>query len=241
MFRTPTDDPAANESFYENEYVQGSAMDLPSDADLAKLIQANFAGTWMDYAYYISVLKQIGLQPGAKVFDYGCSWGYGSYQLAKAGFEVAAFEVAPSRRGYAHEKLGVKTLASMDEAVRLYPGQFDCFFSAHVIEHVPSPAQSFSFAMQLLKMNGLFVSFTPNGCQEHKAESPNWSKLWGEVHPNLIDDIFLDRSFKRSPRVAGSSPIVNAQIGDGLKMKRLNGLDDFELFFAARKAGDSWD
>jgi len=241
MFRTPIDDPSDNQSFYENEYAQGFTTDVPSDVDLASLIQTNFTFTEKDYSYYISVLRQIGLGAGAKVFDYGCSWGYGSYQMAKAEFEVISFEVAPSRRRYAREKLGVNTVASMDEAVNRYAGQFDCFFSSHVIEHVPSPTQTFRCALQLLKLNGLFVSFTPNGCLEYKAKSPEWSKLWGEVHPNFIDGIFLDHNFHRSPRTLGSTPVMNAQIGDDLQMKRLNGLDGFELFFAARKIGDSWD
>jgi 2-polyprenyl-3-methyl-5-hydroxy-6-metoxy-1,4-benzoquinol methylase len=187
MFRTPTDDPTANASFYENEYAQGFTTEVPSDSELATLTESNFAGTEKDYSYYISVLYQLGFQPGARVFDYGCSWGYGSYQLAKVGFDVTSFEIAPSRRRYAEQKLGVSTVSSMDEVADRLAGKFDCFFSAHVLEHVPSPVQTFTYAMRLLKMRGLFVSFTPNGSQEHRAASPQWSKLWGEVHPNFVN------------------------------------------------------
>jgi hypothetical protein len=49
MFRTPTDDTATNESFYESEYAQGFRTDVPWDADLVRLTQANFAGTEKDY------------------------------------------------------------------------------------------------------------------------------------------------------------------------------------------------
>ena len=98
MFRTPTDDPANNLSFYENEYSQGFTSNLPSDEALAEMKKSNFAHTEKCYSYYISILIQLGLKPGSRVFDYGCSWGYGSYQLAQAGLEVASFEVAPSRK-----------------------------------------------------------------------------------------------------------------------------------------------
>jgi 2-polyprenyl-3-methyl-5-hydroxy-6-metoxy-1,4-benzoquinol methylase len=240
MFRTPTDDPANNLLFYENEYTQGFTTELPSDAALADMKQSNFAGTEKCYSYYIGVLIQLGMKPGSSIFDYGCSWGYGSYQLSRAGFEVVSFEVAPSRRRYAHEKLGVRTVDDMDRAAIDYPNHFDCFFSAHVLEHVPSPAKAFDFAKRLLKRDGLFVSFTPNGSDAHRAISPNWSKVWGEVHPSFIDDIFLDSSFKRSPRAVGSSPVINASLPEQAQLKRLNKLDGSELFFAARRSGETW-
>ena len=69
---------------------------------------------------------------------------------------------------------------------------------------------------------------------------PNWSKLWGEVHPNFIGDIFLDSSFKRSPRAVGSSPVINASLPEEAELTHLNKLDGVELFFAARKSGGTW-
>jgi hypothetical protein len=111
---------------------------------------------------------------------------------------------------------------------------------AHVLEHVPSPAQSFKYAKRLLKRGGVLISFTPNGSDSHRTASPDWSKLWGEVHPNFVDDVFLDTSFKRSPRAVGSSPVTNASLPAQVQLKRLNELDGPELFFAARKNGDTW-
>ena len=73
----------------------------------------------------VSVLTKLGLNRGNTIFDYGCSWGYGSYQLVQAGFEVISFEVAPSRRRFAREKLGVTTVDDMATDLDLH---FDCFF-----------------------------------------------------------------------------------------------------------------
>ncbi len=240
MFRTPTDDPAANLLFYENEYTQGFTTDVPSDAALADMKRSNFVSTEKCYSYYISVLTQLELKPGTRVFDYGCSWGYGSYQLAQAGFEVTSFDVAPSRRRYAHEKLGVSTVNDMDRVATDLAFGFDCFFSAHVLEHVPSPMQSFNYAMRLLKRGGLFVSFTPNGSDGNRAANPNWSMAWGEVHPNFIDDIFLNSSFKLSPRAVGSSPVTTASLPEKSELRRLDRVNRDELFFVARKTGDTW-
>jgi 2-polyprenyl-3-methyl-5-hydroxy-6-metoxy-1,4-benzoquinol methylase len=241
MFRTPNDDPALNSSFYESTYSQGFTTELPSDATLAHLKHTNFAGGEKDYSNYTSVLMQLGLQPGARIFDFGCSWGYGSYQFIKSGFQVTSFEVAPTRRRYAKEKLGVNVVDDMEGAASNLEGQFDCFFSAHVLEHVPAPVQAFNQALRLVKENGLFVSFTPNGSVHCRSSSPDWNKWWGEVHPNFIDEIFLDRSFRRSPRSVGSSPVSNASIPNDVELKLLDNLMGGELFFAARKITSAWE
>ena len=240
LFRTPTDDPVGNASFYENDYAQGFTTSLPDDAALAAMMDRGFAGGEKDYAYYIGVLARLGVGPGRAVFDFGCSWGYGSYQLARAGYEVTAYEVAPSRRRYARDKLAVRVVDDMVGGTEALAGAFDCFFAAHVIEHVPSPARAFDHAMRLLKPGGLFVSFTPNGSAGHRAASPAWSKLWGEVHPNFIDDVFLDYSFRSSPRVVGSSPVREASLPSVPGLVRLDDLAGGELFFAARKVDDAW-
>jgi 2-polyprenyl-3-methyl-5-hydroxy-6-metoxy-1,4-benzoquinol methylase len=241
MFRTPTDDPAANADFYEHVYKQGFATHMPSDEALDEMKRSGFFGSENGiYSYYIEILAGLGLRPGAKLFDYGCSWGYGSFQLSQAGYDVVAYDVAPSRSRYAKEKLSIRTIDDMDQAGRELCGQFDCFFSAHVIEHVPAPAKAFAYARQLLVEGGLFVSFTPNGSSGHRAASRNWSRLWGEVHPNFIDDKFLDYSFRLSPRSVGSSPVTNAALPQEPVLLTLNQLKGSELFFAARKTGDTW-
>lgn len=241
MFRTPTDDPAINADFYEHVYEQGFTTHMPSDEALDEMKRSGFFGSEKEsYSYYIKILADLGLRPGAKLFDYGCSWGYGSFQLSRAGYNVVAYEVGRSRSRYAKEKLSVRTVDDMDQAERELCGQFDCFFSAHVIEHLPVPARAFVYARQLLVDGGLFVSFTPNGSRNHRAVSRNWSRLWGEVHPNFIDDKFFDYSFRLSPRSVGSSPVTNASLSQEPVLLRLNQLEDSELFLVARKTGDIW-
>jgi 2-polyprenyl-3-methyl-5-hydroxy-6-metoxy-1,4-benzoquinol methylase len=241
LFRTPTDDPANNADFYEHDYAQGFTTDMPSDAALAELIRTSFVGTEKDYTYYIGVLAQLGLKAGDRIFDLGCSWGYGSYQLGKAGFSVTAFEVARSRKRYAVEKLRVDVVDDVRQASINLAGTFDCFFSSHVLEHVPSPGEAIEHAMRLLKLGGLFVSFTPNGSDAFRNAVPeHWNKLWGEVHPNFLDDRFLDWSFRQSPRAVGSSPVSRATLSTGAELTRLDDLGQDELFFVARKVSDHW-
>lgn len=209
---------------------------MPSDEELATLIQTNFAGTEKNWAYYNGILRQLGLRRGERVFDFGCSWGYGSYQMAAAGYRVVALEVSPTRRRYAEHKLRVVMAQNVDSAIRdpSLAGTFGCFFTAHVLEHVPSPKEVFNLAAKLLRPGGLFVSFTPNGAEKARAAWAGWNKAWGEVHQNFIDDRFLNRAFEDSPRVIGSSPVSSVELPSNAVLKRLNELTGPELFFAAQ-------
>jgi cyclopropane fatty-acyl-phospholipid synthase-like methyltransferase len=239
MYRTPSD-PSGNEAkMYEHEYDAGFTTELPTAEQLLSYKKSNFQVTEKDYAYYVSVLQALGLEHGARVFDFGCSWGYGSYQLQQAGFNTTAFEIAQTRRRYAEVNLRVNCVGDMDRCVddAIYAGQFECFFSAHVIEHVPMPGKIFEYARRLLRTGGLFVAFTPNGSETYRIKSHNWMKLWGQVHPNLIDEIFLNASFRNSPRAVGSSPVGKITLpldGDSIVVGPMGGS---ELMFVARYTG----
>lgn len=242
LFRTPTDDPTKNQQFSEEEYAQGFTTDMPPDPKLEVMKMGNFAHTEKDYSYYIGVLKGLGLGSEARVFDFGCSWGYGSYQLTRAGYDVAAFEIDRARRRFAEEKLMVRVVEDMHRAIadRKHIGRYNCFFSAHVLEHVPRPVTVFEFAYKLVADDGFFVSFIPNGSRAFRETSSDWHKLWGEVHPNLIDDVFLDHQFRSSPRVLGSSPVDAFAMPNAATLYVLDALDRAELMLVARKRPGGW-
>jgi hypothetical protein len=116
-----------------------------------------------------------------------------------------------------------------------HTGRYDCFFSAHVLEQVPRPATDFAYARKLITADGLFVSFTPNGSAAFRKKEPvAWSKLWGEVHPNFIDDEFLDVQFRHAPRTIGSSPVGAVALPTGAALHVLDSLERPELMFVAR-------
>ena len=72
---------------------------MPSEETLAGLLKNNFSDEKY-WAYYNDVLRRLGLQPVARIFDFGCSWGYGSSQMLKAGYSIVAFEIATTRRRF---------------------------------------------------------------------------------------------------------------------------------------------
>ena len=77
------------------------------------LKQWNFSGTPRDINTWIGVLQF--LRPGGRVLDFGCSWGYGTYQLRQAGFDAVGFEVSRPRAKFGREKLGLNIIDSFDE------------------------------------------------------------------------------------------------------------------------------
>jgi SAM-dependent methyltransferase len=243
LFRTPTDPPDLGERFYNEEYVQGATTSLPSLDALERMKADDFAELENDYVGFARILKGLGAGEGSKVFDYGCSWGYGSYLFAKAGFEVKSFEISRPRRGYGQQHLNVDLVEDFDAFVAAAAGTFDVFFSSHVLEHVPSPSAVIERALRLLRPGGLLVSVCPNGTEAFRSAQPaGWRLLWGEVHPNLLDDVYLARTFRGMPYLIGSSPVT---IGDddlrhlqgGTGERRLDALERPELFFAARPPG----
>ncbi len=249
LFRVPITTEAENERFYNLEYEQGFTTDMPSDSDLAAMLETNFAGSDRDYGIYVNVLKSLPLPDGARIFDFGCSWGYGSHQLAQAGYDVTAYEVSNSRRNFARTKLSISVVDAFDACLvdDAFVGQFDCFFSSHVLEHVPSSGAVFQAARKLLKPDGVFVAFTPNGSAAFRAaDFASWHLLWGEVHPNFVDEEFYRHNFGNSPAILSSSgydfdAIARASF-DEPGIRTIGGLAGYELFFAARK-GDhatSW-
>jgi len=184
-------------------YSQGFTTDFPEDDELERLKQSRFRNHEKDYSVYLQVLKALGITPGVRVIDFGCSWGYGTWQLQQAGYQVQGYEISQSRANYGIEKLRVPIVTSAEQI----KGNFDVFFSAHVLEHVPSVQNVVTLARNLLKPKGIFIAFTPNGSAEfRRRDERRFRKLWGMVHPNVLDDEFYRTLFSGNPLVLASSP-----------------------------------
>lgn len=203
LFRTPTTSAEESARFYQAEYQEGFTTHLPSEDELTRLLSGGFKNTEKDYRAYIDVLVALGGVPGDRVVDFGCSWGYGSWQLKAKGFVVQGVEVSRDRCRFARTRLNIDAYESM---VQLKSG-FDYFFSAHVIEHVPSVAKFIETARELLRPGGIAVIFTPNACAIRRARAhTSFHKLWGLVHPQLIDEVFVAKAFRTNSALLATSP-----------------------------------
>lgn len=235
MFRTPTTTKEENASFYAAEYEQGFTTSLPSQHELQVMVDSGFAGAEKEYRRFISLLENMGAKVGDKVFDFGCSWGYGAWQLMQHGFDVEAYEVPGPRAEYARSKLGVKVPPDLGGVTK---ESFDVFFSSHVLEHVPCVHEVIQYGMERLKPGGLFVAFSPNGSMAYRRQSPDgWKRSWGLVHPNLLDEQFYQRTFSDASVYLASNPYDADEVSDwAANGGRLTGrLDGDELMVIVRK------
>ncbi len=231
MFRSPTTTAEENLSFYQNDYRSGATTREPNVDELRALTAAKFRGHRKDFSRYIALLAALGARQGQRVLDFGCSWGYGSWQLTQAGYRVSGYEISKPRCSFAREKLAVAAHHDL-EAVG-DDGTFDVFFSSHVLEHAPSVAAVIAYARRKLKPDGLSVAITPNGSDGFRAANPDsWGKSWGLVHPNLLDDVFFRQAFPRC--LLAASPFDPPEIGRRWKsnLREVPALDGRELMVA---------
>jgi 2-polyprenyl-3-methyl-5-hydroxy-6-metoxy-1,4-benzoquinol methylase len=231
-FRTPKDDIGAAESFYKDEvYKQGFTTDLPSDVELQVMLANLFAGMEKDFSSRIEAMRTAGLKPGSRILDFGCSWGYGSWQMRHAGFEVFSYEIGRERARYAKEKLQCTMVSNL----QTLEGTVDCFFSAHVIEHLPNPRILFDTAEKVLRPGGLLVCYCPNGAVEReKIDFDEYHRNWGKVHPLMISPQYMkEEAIRRefSQCAVFTSPFINSEI----ELLQDGHLDGVELLTIARK------
>ena len=232
LFRTPITTPTENQIFYQKEYSQGLTTEMPSSQELEKMLTIKFRHTEKDFSNYINILKALGCQKGDSLLDFGCSWGYGSWQLMDYGFSVRAFEISAPRCTYARKYLNVDAYTSLNH----FNNQFDIFFSSHVLEHVPSVSKIITYGWQILRPGGLFIAFTPNGSNVFRKSNPNnWHKLWGLVHPNLLDEVYYNKTFQGLPKILASNPYFLDKLTLQNCHHDVNDLSGPELLLAVRK------
>lgn len=193
--RHPKDDKEWLRRFYQTEYAIDTHMmtKLPSDAEIVKLKENNFSSLRSYQNYLDALFKE---DSGIKVVDYGCSWGYNVYKLAKSGNQVVGFEISVPRAEFGKEKLGVAIYSDTE----FLPVENDLVLSSHVIEHLDNINDFISVSCRLLKKDGIFMAFCPNGSDPYKKREPDiWHVSWGAVHPNSLTVEFAQYAFRNNP------------------------------------------
>ncbi|MEM9149610.1 MAG: class I SAM-dependent methyltransferase [Cyanobacteria bacterium P01_F01_bin.3] len=184
--------------FYQSGYKQpGLTTELPCDSELASLVQAKFRGSSKDFSRVVRLLRILGIGEGSRVLDFGANWGYGVWQLKDAGYDAIGYEISKPRAEYS-KKLGVRVLTAWEEVTE--SGLFDVVFSSHVLEHTPDPASSIFDQIGTIKDGGFLVAIFPNGSTSFQlANYNNFHRLWGRVHPVMLNDTYLARLLDEYP------------------------------------------
>jgi ubiquinone/menaquinone biosynthesis C-methylase UbiE len=149
--------------------------------------------------------------------------------MREAGFEVFSYEPGRVRAWYAQAKLG----CTMVSDLRTLDGTIDCFFSSHVIEHLPNPHAMFEEAARLRRSGGMFVCFCPNGAEQRQLRDPvGYHTNWNRVHPLMLTPAFLLKAAKAYGfnQCVTFSPLPTAE---EIRAMKGNGLDGDELLLIA--------
>lgn len=176
LHRIPTSDPQENETFYQEDYTEGFTTDLPSATEIQHLIASRFADSEKNYVHYLAVLSALRISPGARSSSTTAAPGATAAISSPPQATRWTPLKFPAPAAYARTQLGV-SIPALDT---LLPASYDVFLSAHVIEHVPSPAAMIALGMRLLRPGGLFVCFCPNGSLPFRRRAPrDWHLMWG--------------------------------------------------------------
>jgi 2-polyprenyl-3-methyl-5-hydroxy-6-metoxy-1,4-benzoquinol methylase len=163
---------------------------LPDTKLLEQYIASGFIGSPKDFSAPIAVLKQ--LLPRGRFLDYGCSWGYGAFQLSQSGYDVVGFEISKPRAELGRIRLGIEILDELKDLNTLPDGSFDGIYAAHVLEHLQSLKEVFAFFSRVLKPNGIVMVLVPNcGGKLARELGTGWSPMINEKHTLALDGNFF--------------------------------------------------
>jgi hypothetical protein len=149
-FRTPKDTQEFAEAFYTHLYSTDFSSLQPDDAELDTFLhgECSVAECGGNYTGYIRVLKSLQISPNDVIVDYGAGWGFGSWQMLRAGYRVYAYDLSLPRIRYAIDKLGVTGTHRREEL----PTAVQCVITAHVLEHLIDPKQLWIDASRILRI-----------------------------------------------------------------------------------------
>lgn len=236
IFRWPTDTERELAVHYNSQYAEyAPQVHLPDPGDLPRLQEEKFESVFgPDLNHKMDVLRSI--RPSGRILDYGCSWGYAAYLMARDGYHATGFEVSKPRARYAREHLGVTVVDSV-EALAAFPvGSFDIVYSNHVLEHLPSIGQVLASFEKLLALGGIAVHILPN-FSGRARRSGTWLEWIGEDHPIAPDIEFFKRALTAAGlrRFAFASTPLDADAIAAITSGRTSQVDGDELLFVAWK------
>lgn len=192
-FRYPTDKASEAAQYYQKRYRQENVTDLPPEEEIPRHIADRFRDSGRDLAPCLRMIREIGaLEPGGRVLDYGCSWGYGVHQLKEAGFRAVGFEISKPRVEYGKRVLKVDLTSDVSA---LPSNSFDLVYSSHVLEHIPDPKASFLHFQRLLKPSGKLLLYVPNcGGRDARKLGVKWGQMINEKHLLALTAEFFQRN-----------------------------------------------
>lgn len=203
QYRWPYETAQEMARFYQGRYRQaGLTTDLPDADTLQVLMRQQFRGTAKDFSRVIELLASLSIREGSRILDFGANWGYGVWQFRTAGFDAIGYELSTARASFS-SKLGVEVFNEWASVEKQAP--FDVVFSSHVLEHTPDPAAALRQKAEMVAPGGLMIAYFPNGSEMFRRTEPAaFHRLWGRVHPVMLDEAFLKGALPEWPLAIGA-------------------------------------
>jgi SAM-dependent methyltransferase len=150
----------------------------------------------------------------------GCGLGDDAEELSRRGYDVVAFDVAPTAIEWAKERFPESSVqyrvADLFELPASMEAGFDFVFEAYTIQALPAPVREVAIAAVagLVAPGGELLAVMRGGEPEQQAEGPPWPVTKAELHGYenaglLLDtfDDFMDETIRRW-RVHYRRPLV---------------------------------
>jgi len=222
--------------YYQHEYtgIRGRGSMLPSQDEFELFLASHGRAGPTSYETKERTLHALGIGPGAKVLDYGASWGCGTWQLREAGYDARGYEVSLPRAQFGREALGLQ----IDSNKTDLSSDYAAVYANHVIEHVSNPTRMITENLERLVPNGFLIIDTPNGGSEYRCEhAESFHRLWGQMHPQLVQPSFITWVVGARPVLMGTALELD-EIKSWLEepSTRISDCSGFELKIVIRKS-----
>lgn len=196
IYRWPVDRPEDSRSFYGDAYKGQQATDMPAPELLGQLIQQKFKGSNWDKTHRLGFIRRLVERRGT-FLDFGCSWGYGTYQYADLGFRVMGLEIAKKRACFGRLQLGLDLRSDWKE----FENQtyFDVILADHTLEHLSNPGETLEEFRKHSKPGTKLIVFVPNGdCKARRRLGTKWlPSLIGETHTMAFTAEWFSKNLPR--------------------------------------------
>lgn len=110
--------------------------------------------------HWLKVLLKYRLPP-AKMLELGCAHGSFVALLRQAGYDASGVEMSPWVVEFGQKTFGVPISVGPIKALEISFGSLDVIVLMDVLEHLPDPAATMAYCLQLLKPDGLLLLQTP--------------------------------------------------------------------------------
>lgn len=146
--------------------------------------------------------------PGGKLLDFGCAYGYFLAEAGRSGWETWGVEISAWARQEATKVTKACVVPLLEDLLPDHAGTFDlvCFFQ--VLEHCREPLQVLRTAHALLKPEGHVVLET---WDKESGVAQAFGNRWQQISPPSVIHLFTRSSLSEMMKRSGfESPTIRA-------------------------------